>query len=75
MLCFLSKTVTRHKSVQIQHMAGKTWVLNDLKKIFFRFLNFILHKPLLGVAYLWCREYVRNPTAGLTTRTLIKLLI
>ena len=40
---------------------------------FFRFLNFIFCKALL--AYLRCRQYVRNSAATLTTHTLTKLLI
>jgi len=42
--------------------------------MFLRYLKFhILYSAFSGVAYLRCRQYVRNPTAELTTRNLDKI--
>jgi len=38
-------------------------------------LFLFFYKALLDIAYLWCRQYIRNLTAALTTHALIKLLI
>jgi len=42
------------------------WKIPRLKN-FLRFLNHIFCKALLGITYLWCRQFVRNSTAALTT--------
>jgi len=45
------------------------------KRIFRFSVVFIFYKALLDIAYLCCRQYIRNLTAALTTHALIKLLI
>ena len=59
-----------------QFTAPQGWRIPFLRffLVFFCFLNFIFCKALLDVAYLRCRQYVRNPTAK-SNSALIKLLI
>jgi len=57
-------------------MAGKTLnfktIFKGFSEVFLCFSNFIFGKALLAVANLPRRQYVRNPTAALSTHTLIK---
>jgi len=73
--CVTTKLLLLLQQTELHSNLSDTSGLYILRAILNKgFCNFIFCKALLGVDYLWCREYVRNPTVALTTHTLIKLI-